>query len=160
MLRYVCLGRVGFELIERVLASRLGAAWPSSGVADESKPTAATNAGINGWCMVTLRWEGRVTSGPSLSCLGTTEAKITLVLNCPSFWGRRQCGFTRCLAEVALLRHRGLSEKAAAARLGIPYHTARARLRRLYREHRIAGIVPLVLMIERALLQQGPWKAP
>jgi hypothetical protein len=62
------------------------------------------------------------------------------------------CGFTRCLAEVALLRHRGLTEKAVAARLDIPYETAHARFRRLYREHQLDGVVALVLLVERALL--------
>jgi hypothetical protein len=64
---------------------------------------------------------------------------------------RVTCGFTNCLAEVALLRHRGLTEKAVAARLGIPYETAHARFRRLYREHRIGGAIALVLLVERAL---------
>jgi len=62
------------------------------------------------------------------------------------------CGFSRCLAEVALLRHRGLSEKAVAAHLCIPYETAHARFRRIYREHRVEGVVALVLLVERTLV--------
>ncbi|HEY3933821.1 MAG TPA: hypothetical protein VGL65_04320 [Gemmatimonadales bacterium] len=61
------------------------------------------------------------------------------------------CGLTGCLAEVAVLRHLGLSEKAVAGALGIPYATCHARFRRLYKEHKVDGVIALVLLVERAL---------
>ena len=59
--------------------------------------------------------------------------------------------FSRCLAEVALLRHQCLTEKEAARVLRIPLVTFRGRIRRIYTEFQIDGILQLVLCVERAL---------
>ena len=63
---------------------------------------------------------------------------------------------SRCLAEAALLRHRGCSDRLAARVLGIPLATFRGRIRRLYREHGINGALQLVLFVERTLTGTRP----
>lgn len=70
--------------------------------------------------------------------------------------GRLQAnsGMTRRLAEVALLRHAGISETGTATRLGIGYHAVRGRVRRLYHQFHLSGEVMLVLLVERCLRQK------
>jgi len=63
------------------------------------------------------------------------------------------CAFSRPLAEVAVLRHHGLSAKAIAGKLKISLHTVRSRFRHIYEKHQIHGIAEVMLLVERTLSQ-------
>lgn len=66
-----------------------------------------------------------------------------------------RCRLSRCLAEVAVLRHAGLTDRQIAIHLDIPLATVRGRVRRIYAAHALGGVSALVLLVERAL-NSGP----